>query len=338
MKKNLKIQEIRGICIICVILIHILSFSPNIDMYNQFNIIVRTIINFAVGIFLFLSGYLNNVDKISKNKNEFYKKRFSRLYIPFIIYSVLYTVINNKLQFINNSFMEYIKTIIRILLGMNVGHLYYIIVLLEFVIITPIIISFINKNKKIIDILLILITPIFLILNFICNLLYNRSIPFYQYLPMSWFIYYYLGLVLKIRKNLFIKNIKININVIICISLISIVINLIEYKFLNYSFITSQVKFTNMIYTILLIYFIINKLNYNKEKKNIFSLLGDNSFGIYFIHMFIITLYDKLIFSLKLKYYIYIILMFILVTGTSYIIMFLIKKIFKERWSKYLGG
>lgn len=332
MRKNIVIQKIRGICIISVILIHILKFSYNIPIYNNFNVIVRTIINFAVPIFLFLSGYLNNIKEINENKGKFYKKRFFRLYIPFIIYSIFYTLIKTKLHFTENA----VVTLLKILFGMNAGHLYYIIVLLEFTLITPIIIRLINKNKTIIDVLLILITPIFLILNLIYNLLYNCLIPFYQYLPMSWFIYYYLGLVFKIRKNLFIKNFRIDINVFIFINLINIIINLIEYKFLNYDFCISQIKLTNMMYTILLINFIISKLNDDKERQSIISLIGDNSFGIYFIHMFIILVLDKLIYN-NLNYYIYIILMYIFTTIISYIVVRLIKKIFKEKWSKYLG-
>ena len=281
MRKNILIQKIRGICIISVILIHILKFSYNIDIYNNFNIIVRTIINFAVPIFLFLSGYLNNIEEINKNKKKFFKKRFFRLYIPFIIYSIFYTLIKTKLHFTENTVIGYIKQVLKILFGVNAGHLYYIVVLLEFTLITPIIIKLINKNKTIVDVLLILITPIFLILNLIYNLLYNQLIPFYQYLPMSWFIYYYLGLVFKIRKNLFIKNFRIDIKVLILINLINIIINLIEYKFLNYDFCISQIKLTNMGYTILLIYFIISKLNYDKERQSLISLIGDNSFGIY---------------------------------------------------------
>ncbi len=68
MKKeiNLKIQIIRGLAIIAVIMIHTSS-----DI--TFQLCVRPYINFAVAAFLFLSGYLTDISKITIK--DLYKKK-----------------------------------------------------------------------------------------------------------------------------------------------------------------------------------------------------------------------------------------------------------------------
>ena len=50
--KNKYYQNIRGICIIAVCLIHLLIKQEDIGL-NYFNIILRTFLNFCVGIFVF---------------------------------------------------------------------------------------------------------------------------------------------------------------------------------------------------------------------------------------------------------------------------------------------
>lgn len=63
---NSKVQSIRGICIIGVILIHVSVFNDT-DSLNNYWIIYRRIINFPVTIFFFISGYFINVENAKSN-------------------------------------------------------------------------------------------------------------------------------------------------------------------------------------------------------------------------------------------------------------------------------
>jgi len=90
-EKDKYFQQIRGICIICVIIIHCLTYNDNL-MITNFNILTRIIINFAVAVFIFLSGYFTKSEKI-KNTKSFFQNRFKKLYIPFITWSLIYTII-----------------------------------------------------------------------------------------------------------------------------------------------------------------------------------------------------------------------------------------------------
>ena len=66
-------QYIRGICIICVILIHCKTgIEYKNDILGSWNfdywIVMRQLINFPVAIFIFLAGYFTNI-KASKKFN-----------------------------------------------------------------------------------------------------------------------------------------------------------------------------------------------------------------------------------------------------------------------------
>ena len=99
--KNKFFQTVRGISIICVGLIHSLTEDKYSFYNNELNIIIRTTINFAVGIFIFLAGYFIRKDEVRNNTANFYKKKFKRLAIPYVIWSLIYTCVN---------YTEYIKS------------------------------------------------------------------------------------------------------------------------------------------------------------------------------------------------------------------------------------
>jgi len=68
--KNENIQFLRGIAILAVVIIH--SSMPDV-----LRVVIRPFVNYAVALFIFLSGYLTNID-ISDKKN-FMKKELLRL-------------------------------------------------------------------------------------------------------------------------------------------------------------------------------------------------------------------------------------------------------------------
>ena len=70
--KNPKIQIIRALAIIAVVMIHTCQ-NGIMQVYT------RPFINFAVATFLFLSGYLTDISNI--DIKEFYKKRNYPLFI-----------------------------------------------------------------------------------------------------------------------------------------------------------------------------------------------------------------------------------------------------------------
>ena len=75
--KNNFWQIIRGICILAVVMIHCPAGSDYAAGSIQFNtwLIIRQFINFPVAVFVFLSGYFTNAEKIQGKTRTYVLKR-----------------------------------------------------------------------------------------------------------------------------------------------------------------------------------------------------------------------------------------------------------------------
>lgn len=157
-------QQIRGICIICVILIHCVngaSYSEINTLYSwnfDYWIIMRQVINFPVAIFIFLAGYFTKIESVENEKYSYIRNRIKRLLIPFLVWSTFYTLLN--VVFLSGS-VNVFEIIVKIIFGLSSGQLYFILVLLQLMIITPFLVNVI-KNKKHAN-LLFFITPLYLL-------------------------------------------------------------------------------------------------------------------------------------------------------------------------------
>lgn len=332
MNKNQYYQMIRGVCIISVIIIHLLSRQEN-EAINSFNIILRTVVNFCVGVFVFLSGYFVNIEKIKKDKRKWMLGRLKRVGIPFLIFSTIAATIAMMKN--GNSIMGYI---IDILIGSASAQLYYIVVLIQLIILTPILVKIINSKKRYLNIIIIAITPVYLLLLAILNINYNMQLPQYQTIFFAWIIYYYLGIYYKMNKERIeakLKPIKCLKYVYLPLLIVFSIINLYMYKLgVNYSYVTSQVKILNMIYIVLAIILII-KYSKNSNKTNWLTNLGDLSFGIYFIHTYFITIYNHIFYFNN--YFINLVIGIIFVVLLSYFSIIVFKKLTKNKFDKILG-
>ena len=121
---NQRIQTLRAVAIIAVVMIHTCPGGLP-------QVVIRPFINFAVGIFLWLSSYMTNLESI--NTKEFYKRRIMRVLIPYIIWTILYTAVG----FYSNG-IEGKQFLINLLLAKSARPMYYVLVYIQFVLITPI--------------------------------------------------------------------------------------------------------------------------------------------------------------------------------------------------------
>lgn len=243
----------------------------------------RPFINFSVATFLFLSGYLTK----SKNANRyaFYKKRIIRVIVPYVIWTILYSL---------PSIINYGgKTLLINLLTAKASvPLYYIFVYIQFVILTPYLCKLVQSKYKFIG---LVIAPISVII-FKYYELYS-GIEFNEYIKLfwsdcclGWFTFYYLGLLLGnnlIRQRLSLKTLS-------TFYFLSILLQIAEgYYWYSLGEINcgTQLKLTSILTSslfCLIIYGIIqNKITL---KNKFLRLLSDYSFGIYLCHMMIIKL------------------------------------------------
>ena len=200
--KNNYIQKIRGLLILGVIFIHCMFQCEN-NLYNCIIIFIRTFCNLSVPIFIFLSAYFYNIQKYKNNPKSYVYQKIKRLIIPLLIWNLIYFIVNyNKLNF--KDFITFDTA----------PQLYFILVLIQLIIITPLLIKGLkNKNIKI---LLFSITPICLILYRILSIFFHFTFPFYKLFFTNWLIYYLIGLEINMSKKNN-NNYKINTPILLII-------------------------------------------------------------------------------------------------------------------------
>jgi len=218
------------------------------------------------------------------------------------MWSAFYTLIN---IIVSNGDVNFLKTLAKLLLGLSSGPLYFIVVLLQLTVLTPVLIRSIQADRG--TKFLFLVTPIYFLILYSYCVIYKTQMPFYQTFFPGWFIFYYFGLWIKIRgyEPIFRRNQLIN-SILCC--LIGLVFSIIEAYWLisigfPVGFACSQIKISSFFYA----FTVINLLmvikphidNYSKEITWL-RFIGDNSFGIYYVHMFWIMISNKIFSSIIL--------------------------------------
>lgn len=295
MKKNLYWEKIRGICIIAVIFIHSktgMEFYGNRTLeYNyHYWIIMKTILISPVAIYLFISGYFVPKQLLDSKEIKFYFfRRVKKILVPYFFWTCLYSIINilfAKIEITPEILMKYI------LLGRSSAHLYFIIVLLQLVLITPMLIKYCNTIACNITVIVLTVLHLYVIYNY--QLINKEQLPYREIMFTGWIIFYYLGILYR--------NNKVRINFIkgVISAIVTLILSVIEtYSLLKIGLdigpSTSFFKISSFFYAISLVGIII-ALNEEKidTKESFLSRLGEFSYGIYFVHIFILMVINKI--------------------------------------------
>lgn len=321
MKKDY-IQVLRGIAILGVLMIHVTSNSE-----SNLTLVIRQLVNYAVPLFLFIAGYLINTEKFN-NKDyikSFYKKRVLRVGIPYLIFSIIAFLLSEDLRKLSLA-----KKIFFLLTGQANSIYYYILVYIQLILLTPILIKLLNK----IDAKFIYsITILSRIIEYILILTgHQLRFPYNSLFFPTWILFYYMGLVFKnTNKSLNIKKIS---TLTIIMFILSICEGVIWLKLGYTSVAVSTAKISSLFFGFYFIEFLI----YFKDSLNnkLLKFIGDNSFGIYLIHMFILRVINSHIsFNIEL-----INITFYLVSTLviSLLIIFIVKKVIGDKYALKLFG
>ena len=320
--KNPKIQVLRAISIIAVIMIHT---CPK----GLMQVYIRPFINFGVATFLFLSGYLTDVSKI--NIKEFYKRRITRVIIPYTIWSFLYTSVSFFPEGIDLK-----RYITNYLTARGAATMYYIFVYIQFVLLTPLLGKLLEKKYWYLG---FVIAPVSLAINYYW--LFNGNTPnkyistIWKICCLGWFTFFYLGLYLKNKNN----SKKYTLKALIPIYLLAIIVQMIEGYYwhkLGSLDCGTQLKMSSILTSsifVLIAYQYINDSNYNGNSKFLL-IIGNYSFGIYISHCMILAVLDKIIPFWELIPFGINSLIVLIITLLCTIIG---KKICGEKLSRYVG-
>lgn len=255
---------------------------------GEWQVLCRPFINFSVATFLFLSGYLTKTE--NKDWLSFCKKRILRVFIPYVLWSILYT-----LPSILSGGGIYIM-VKNLVTARATVPLYYIFVYIQFVILTPWLAQLAKSRYRHWG---WVITPVSMLVFRYYGLLTGTELNPYISLLWSdaclgWFTFYYLGLLLG---NRIIKP-TLSQNQLIWLYLISIALQMAEgyeWLLLGEENCGSQGKLTSLLTSTifnLIVYNLLNKPDFNVKCKFLRSL-GDYSFGIYLSHIMVMMVLSR---------------------------------------------
>lgn len=269
--RNPKIQVLRGLAIIGVVLIHTCPAG-------MWQVTCRPFINYSVASFLFLSGYLTKIG--NDNWSSFFKKRIDRVVLPYILWTILYSIASKN--------WSPIDIFINLLTAQSAAPMYYILVYIQFVLLTPLLgrlalskYSWTGWLIAPISVLIFKYYPLFSdgTLNPYLRLMYGDSC-------LGWFTFYYLGILLG--NNIIIVNYKTKSLLIAYLT--AIILNIAEgYIWLQHGEANcgTQIKLssflTSTIFCLIAYKYIRSKRIETASKYLVF--VGNYSFGIYLSHI-----------------------------------------------------
>ena len=308
-----KIQICRAVAIMAVVGIHTCG-------YGSIALLVRPILNFSVAVFLFLSGLLTKEEICDVKK--FYKKRLMRVIVPYLIWSIVYTI----------AYQSYESFIYKLLTGQCCSIYYYILVYVQLTLLAPLLNRLIqSKFWK----LGFVVSPIAIINQSILALGgYALAFPWNANLFFVWIIYFYFGMCIR-SNRIEIKAVKTK-SVIIVFMIQYIEVAFWAFIMNNGSMATTQIKISAMLTSLVVICIGYNWITNNKKLNEGFFgkmliNIGDISFGIYLTHVLLMRHIEPLLSKIFFPFNT------LTIVALEIIIINLVRKIVGKKGSKWLG-
>lgn len=286
--RDTSFDAFRGLAIIAVVAIHVTYlggyWNSPFRFYCQF---YCQLFNFAVPAFVFISGYWISKKPIKslEDYKTFLIKRFSRILVPYLFWSLVLI----GYEVIKTHDVDVYGIIFKLILGRASFHYFFIIMIVQLYVITPLL-QYINRKPY--GLMLVLILNIMtLLLRYLSRLHFNFWFPsisaFY-----SWVIFYEIGLLLGSgdRKIFVPENIRSFIlpAIFVSLSISETEGAIILSKYNNLGFAAHALKYSSFLYSVCIIFgFLLLRERFRHWPKFL-VLIGNYSFGIYLIHVFII--------------------------------------------------
>ena len=319
-----KIQILRAIAILAVVFLHTIPLGIEA-------VFIKPFINFGVAMFLFLSGMLTplHIDDVKK----FYKKRILRVIIPYIIWTVIYTLLYYWGGFIQGNLLS--KFLYNLFTAQAAIPFYFIFIYIQLVLVTPFIEKLFDSKYKLLGFVIPVLSSI-LVLYLPCIITHKFNM-WYLYPFTTWFIFYYSGILLSNDKRKFSFPKFFHLLFVLSI-LMQMAEGFLFYKS-SLQISLSQLKLTSILTNLFIcLYgykFILNnfKLNLDAYYTKFAVSVGNCSFGIYLFHMITVFFADKFIDKTVIPFAVYSLSVFIL----TYVFVYLCSKIFGKNFSKIVG-
>ena len=287
-------EAFRGIAIIAVVAIHAIflvhgqgySIIPEWNLY--FLVGYQQLFNFAVPVFLFISGYWisNTPIESFEDYKAFLTKRLSRIVIPYLFWSVILL----GYDAVKNQNIDAYSILMNLLTGRTSPPYYFILLIAQFYILTPVL-QYINRKRygmaiilgcNCISLLAIYLSKVYGVIGYV-----PAFRPF-----SSWLIFYQIGLWAANKNNPICLGSKTRCFIIPAL-LISILISQLEAGVLllgndHLSAAATQLKFSSFFYAACVIASFLCIKDRVKKWPTMLVTIGHYSFGIFLIHMMVL--------------------------------------------------
>ena len=320
-----KIQILRALAVISVIFIHTMPIGIE-------KIFLRPFFNFAVAMFTFLSGLLTSIEII--NITKFYQKRITRVLIPYIIWTLIYSISYWICGHPTDTLLH--KVFFNLFTAKAAVPLYYIFVYMQLVLITPLLKPLITSKYKYLGLFVSPIASILML--YIPCLAFHHQPNWIAHPCFIWFSFYYLGLLISNDKiELKFSSIKWYYYIgLLCLQIFE---GLFIYKLGGNTSSITQLKITSLLtstYACLLGYKYIIQSNYiNNLTNKVLINIGNYSFGIYLTHILVLSsLHTFHILRYNALHFPFYSICIFLIT---YLLVLILSKICGNKLSKLLG-
>lgn len=286
------IDAIKSLAILGVILIHTTTRTLEASNFNLVNfswtLFLNQAMRFAVPLFMIISGFVLELVRKEESYWSFIKRRFSKIFIPYILWSLIYYLF----IYTNNN-----DNLLEVLLTGNASYqLYFIPALLVFYLSFPLINKLIhNFSNKIILVLVACIGLFLLYKNY-----YIKAFDLGDEINamILSYVYFVIG-VIAANNRIFIAKITKKFNLFLSIPVVTLALYvfwegrnryILTGNYLSYYSQWRPSVFFYTIFTALLFYYIFEHTRLNGS---FISRFAKHSFFVFFVHVAVLEIVWK---------------------------------------------
>ncbi|WP_408648688.1 acyltransferase family protein [Tumidithrix elongata] len=191
-ERNLIIDQIKGVGMLCVIFIHGSWLSGAQGIPHS---VMSNLSRIAVPYFIILFCYFTERSLIKSEKHNqinYYLKRFKSLFIPFFVWSLVYFLL--RVDF-TNILSNPIKIITTYWIGSGWGGQFFFIVLFQLIIIFPLLRK-LAQNRVIVALTLAVTAILCIIQTYFLNIVPSILVTINDRLVLYWIAYAFLGILM----------------------------------------------------------------------------------------------------------------------------------------------
>ncbi|KNZ69792.1 hypothetical protein Tfer_1611 [Thermincola ferriacetica] len=326
-----KVEEIalmRGLAIMGIVLLHVTAYflvAERADFLSfKLALVLNQSVRFCLPLFLIISGFglAYNYRKTGDIKlSRFFTKRFNKVFIPYIIWSVVYfgfylTVLGKipndaKIMDFNSFSANWAEIGLiftkNLLFGRNYVHLYFVILIVQFYLLYPFLIKRLSKFRDHTVILLMAFFAYLLLMVYFFHFrkltgiyLVDWFVKYYWKTFVAWYFYFLLGLSMGLRLDTFQRFAEkyfVASGIFYLVTLALVVAEAFLHPPYDIGRLTS-LRVSVLLNTLAAVPFFFKSLNMLKDKLRlpvgILEQMGNNSFGIYFIHLVVIYFFSTI--------------------------------------------